>query len=76
MTKQEKRLAKMKNNPKGVRPEELEAILLSFGFKARSAKGDHRYYTKSGHIVGLDFGRSPVKPVYVKIAIEAIEATL
>lgn len=76
MTKHEKRLAKMKNNPKGVRPEELEALLLGFGFEKRHGKGDHRYYVKTGHIVGLDFGHSPVKPVYVKLAIEALETTL
>ena len=42
MSKKQKRLEQIKNNPKGVRPEELEALLFSFGFMARSAKGDRR----------------------------------
>jgi predicted RNA binding protein YcfA (HicA-like mRNA interferase family) len=76
MTKRDKRLEAMKNNPVGVRPQELENLLLGFGFVKRSGKGDHRWYTKGVHIVGVDFGKTPCKPVYVREAVIAIESAL
>jgi hypothetical protein len=76
MVKRDKRLEAMKNNPMGVRPQELENLLIGFGFVRRSGKGDHRWYTRGGHIVGVDFGKNPCKPVYVREAIAAIEAAL
>ena len=74
MSKHEKRLQKMASNPKGVRPEELEAALLHAGFEKRPGKGDHRVYRRGGLRVTLDIGRSPALSVYVPQVLETLAA--
>lgn len=64
----------MKANPKGVRPEDMEAALLRAGFTMRAGKGDHRVYARGGLRVTLDFGRSPALSVYVGQVLAAIAA--
>lgn len=76
MVKRDKRLEALRNNPRGIRPQELENLLLAFGFVKRNGKGDHRWYSRGSNIVGVDFGKNPCKPVYVREAIGAIEAAL
>ena len=74
MTRHSKRLEKIRNNLKDVRPQDLEALLFSLGFTKRSGKGDHRVYTKPGDWpVTLDFGRSPALEVYVKKILELFD---
>ena len=67
MTKPAKRLEKFRNHPTGVRPEEIESLLLSLGFEKRPGKGDHRIYFRPGEVpISVDFGRNPCLEVYVK----------
>lgn len=73
MSKQQKRIEGLKNNPRDVRPEELEAVVVAAGFKPRMGKGDHRVYSKGDRRVTIDFGRSPCHPKSVKDVLEAIE---
>jgi len=74
MTKHTKRLEKIRSNPKDVRPQDLEAALLSLGFTKRSGKGDHRYYTRPGETpISIDFGRRRVLEVYVKKILELFD---
>jgi predicted RNA binding protein YcfA (HicA-like mRNA interferase family) len=74
VSKQDKRLQKMTDSPKDIRPEELEAALLHAGFSKRTGKGDHRVYRRNGLRVTLDFGRSPSLSVYVKQVLETLNA--
>jgi len=44
MTKRTKRLEKIRQNPKHVNKEQLEQVLLDFGFIRREGKGSHTIY--------------------------------
>jgi predicted RNA binding protein YcfA (HicA-like mRNA interferase family) len=44
MTKREKRLEKIRQNPKHVNKSQLEQILVDFGFIRRDGKGSHTIY--------------------------------
>ena len=41
MSKKAKKLEKFRNNPRNVRYEELESLLLSIGFEKRQGSGSH-----------------------------------
>ena len=74
MTTAKKRLAKIRNNPRAVRPEDLEAAILCLGYVKRAGKGDHRVYTKQGvDPITIDFGRTPVLEVYVRKFIDLLK---
>lgn len=73
MSKKAKRLEAIKNNPKTVRPEELEAALIEAGFAKRQGKGDHVRFTKGNTALTIDYRRPYVLSVYVKQVLEAIE---
>lgn len=47
MTKREKRLQKVRQNPKNVTQEELDIILKDFGFEPRAGKESHTVYQHS-----------------------------
>ena len=67
MSRREKRLESLKRSRKGVRPQDFEGIILDFGFVKGSGKGDHRVYRHpDGRHFTLDFGRNPVRRVYVE----------
>jgi len=57
MSKLEKLLQKIKNNPKQVRFEELDKILTRAGFEKRQPKGgsSHYYYTKGALKVSIPY---------------------
>ncbi len=44
MTKREKRLEKIRRNPKNVSKEELDLVLTDYGFVRREGKGSHTVY--------------------------------
>jgi predicted RNA binding protein YcfA (HicA-like mRNA interferase family) len=75
MTTREKRHAKIKNNPANVRFEEVEAWLLSFGFKEREAKGSHTVFTHplwDGKLT-MQSHKGKAKPYQIRQALKAIE---
>jgi hypothetical protein len=67
MSKAAKALAKIRNNPKVVRFDEIDRILISLGFKKRQ-KGSHAFYTLGTLRFGLPQPHATphVLPVYVK----------
>ncbi len=77
MSKKEKRLLKIKNNPKGISFEEIDTLLTSFGFEARNTGGSHYVYTHQSLNSVQDYvtipRHRPVKPIYIRKAIAAIE---
>jgi predicted RNA binding protein YcfA (HicA-like mRNA interferase family) len=73
MSKFEKDLAKLKQNPKNVHFEELEKILLRFGFTKRQRGSSHVVFTKGKNILTVPIKRPFLKAVYVKQALEVIE---
>ena len=74
MSKFEKLLERIKNNPKTVRFEELEKILLRYGFKeSQSGGGSSHYIFKKGEqVFTIPRHGQFVKAVYVLQVIEAL----
>lgn len=73
MTKFEKDIAKLKQNPKNVHYEELEKILLRFGFTKRQKGSSHVVFTKGKNVLTVPIKRPFLKTIYVKQALEVIE---
>ena len=74
MSRHEKALKKVKQNPKNVRPEELERLLLRSGFEKRRGKGSHSTYKRKGfRPITITYKKPFLKPHYVKLALQAIE---
>lgn len=79
MSKRQKRLERIRQNPHNVSLEDLRTILEDFGFIYRQTVGSH--YTFSYTIAGqtklfvVPFKR-PIKTVYVKRAIKLIDALI
>ncbi len=74
MSRREKALKKVKQNPKNVRPEELERLLIRFGFEKRSGKGSHVIYKRKGfRPITVPYRKPFLKPYYVKLALQIIE---
>lgn len=48
MTKRDKRIKKWRNNPLGVRFEELATFLEEHGYTRRKSKGSHQIFKKPG----------------------------
>lgn len=75
MTKAEKLLQKIRNNPKQVSFEDLEKLLLSFGYvKRQPRKGSSHFSYRHDSLAPLTipFHRPHVKATYVRDALKAI----
>lgn len=73
MSKKQKRKEAIRRNPRGVRPDELEQVLFDAGFTRDKGKGDHRNYNLGGWDFTLDYGKDPVKKVYVEQVIAMLD---
>ena len=73
MSKFEKDIAKLKQNPKNVHYEELEKILLRFGFTKRQKGSSHVVFTKGKNVLTVPIKRPFLKSIYVQQALEVIE---
>ena len=74
MTKREKRVKKLFQNPRTVSFKELDKVLKDFGFKMRQpgSGSSHYVYTKDSIQISVPFRRPFVKEVYIKRVIELI----
>jgi len=79
MSKAEKALLKIRQNPKSVRFEEIDKVLNLYGFERRQSrkgtshyvyilKTEHKFYR-----VTIPFKRPFVKKVYIQQALEIID---
>ena len=73
MSKKEKALARIRQNPKHVRFEDLENILLNLGFIKRQSKGSHRTFTLGRHIIRIPVNKPFLKQIYVKLALRVLD---
>lgn len=78
MSKAEKLVAKMRNNPKTVSFEDLEKVLLQIGFECRQPRSgsSHHVYTYRSFRLTVPYNRPYVKAIYVKQALEFIDLVL
>ncbi len=76
MSQFEKLLQRIRNNPKTVKFDELESILLKNGYTCRTPGGgsSHYTYTKPGRFpITIPKKRPYVKEIYVKIVLRQME---
>jgi predicted RNA binding protein YcfA (HicA-like mRNA interferase family) len=76
MSKKDKALDRIRNNPKNVRFEDLQAILEDFGFSVRHRTGSHAVFFHGKHVVVVPFRKPFVKVAYVRLALTAIDDIL
>jgi predicted RNA binding protein YcfA (HicA-like mRNA interferase family) len=73
MSKQEKRLQRIRQNPKNVRFDDMDALLLSLGFEKRH-RGSHATYVLRGQgRITIPFRKPFVLPVYVKEVLKLLD---
>jgi len=73
MTKRDKRIAAMRRNPKTVRPDELDAVLLAAGFEARQESTSHKLYKRGTQQISVPQRHPYLLPTYVKQALDLLE---
>lgn len=75
MTKRTKRAKKLASNPKNIRFEVLDTILLNHGFTRRQPSGgsSHYVYYKKDKQITVPYKRPFIKEIYVKRVTELIE---
>lgn len=62
----EKIIEKMKCQPNGIRPEEVEKVLKAYGYHPVRQKGSHKHYLNrnSGDLITIK-QESPLKKAYI-----------
>ncbi len=73
MSKYDKLIEKMKNNPKNISFEELEKILKKEGYESINTGGSHWVFRKENEISITIPYKKPIKIIYVKKVLEILE---
>lgn len=73
MSKREKAIAKLRQNPKNVRFEEIESILIGIGFTKRQEGTSHAVFTCGKHRLTVPHRKPFVLPVYIKQVLAEID---
>lgn len=73
MSKYEKLIKDLENNPKNARIETLIKLLESVGYQTFNKGSSHYQFRKSGRDLITIPRHRPVKIIYVKIAIKAVK---
>ncbi|GIK65539.1 MAG: hypothetical protein BroJett018_33330 [Chloroflexota bacterium] len=80
MSKKEKRLAKLRSNPKNIRFDELVAVLQDFGFESVHVVGSHHKFRveigEKVYQVEIVYRTPHVKKGYVTLVLETIDTIL
>jgi predicted RNA binding protein YcfA (HicA-like mRNA interferase family) len=74
VTKLEKRIQRLEQNPRSISSKELSSILTALGFECRGGKGSHECYKhpKLPEIKLTVPDQNPLKQPYVAKALDAI----
>lgn len=73
MSKRQKLLQRFRTNPKTVRFDEVDHLLLGMGFEKRQV-GSHATYRLHDVIVTIPFRKPYILPVYVKNILAMLDA--
>ncbi len=76
MARRDKRIARMRDNPRNVRPDELDAVMRGAGFEARQRGTSHKYYTNGVRAISVPQRTPHLKPEYVEQALDLLDAAL
>lgn len=75
MSKLSKLYEKVKRNPRQVRFEELQSLLLRAGFAQRAPRSgsSHRVFVKGDKMITVPYRQPHVLQVYVQLALDALK---
>jgi len=75
VTKRQKRLERIRNNPKTVRFEDLDGLLIDFGFKRRQPRSgsSHYIYVRDGLRLTIPMNRPYLREVYIKNVLKMLD---
>jgi hypothetical protein len=75
VTKRQKRLERIRGNPKNVRFEELDQLLTDFGFSRRQPRGgsSHYIYVRDKVRLTIPMNRPHLREVYVRQVLKLLE---
>jgi hypothetical protein len=74
VNRQKKALQQIRNNPKNVRFETIQNLLLSYGFTETTPRGGSSHYTYHKGIYRITIPKdNPVNSIYVKQVINIID---
>ena len=73
MTKREKQLQHLRDNPKNIRFEDIDTLLLGLGFIKRQRGTSHAVYTLGVHRITVPHHKPFIKAVYVKMVLEVLD---
>ena len=77
MSKKAKLLQKLRQNPKNVRFDDIDKLLLGLGFDKRQRGSSHIVYTISGQPpLTIPYRKPFILPVYVKQVLELLDELL
>ena len=72
MSKKEKLIKAMLNNPKNVDFKDIKKLLEYYDYECFNHSSSHFVFRKSGaSIITIPFNR-PIKPIYVKMVLKAL----
>ncbi len=73
MTKRDKLIERVRRNPRSIRFDEIETLLLSLGFVKRQRGSSHAMFTLDGYQVVVPYRKPTVKPVYVQLVLALLD---
>jgi predicted RNA binding protein YcfA (HicA-like mRNA interferase family) len=74
LSKQEKLLQQIRNNPKNVRFETIQKILINYGFTESKPRGGSSHYTYHKGIYRVTLPKNnPVNSIYIKLVLNIID---
>jgi len=76
MTKREKALRKIRNNPKEVRFNDLAKVLEQFGFEIRKTGGSHHVFMRGQYRITVPFRKPHLLEYVVKDALRILDRIL
>jgi len=76
MTRQEKALQKIRNNPRGVRFDDLVKVLEQYGFEIRKTGGSHHVFIRGQYRVIVPFRKLHLLEYVVKDALKILDRIL
>jgi predicted RNA binding protein YcfA (HicA-like mRNA interferase family) len=73
MSQRAKLYDRLRQNPSGVHFDELEHLLMLYGFKLKRSKGSHFAFERAGRIIIVARHGAQVHPAAVREALELID---
>lgn len=73
MTTREKTIARWRNNPRGVRFEAVDRVLIGAGFTKRQRGTSHAVYTNGPYRLTVPVRQPYILPVYVRQVLQVLD---